>query len=791
MKFSEKWVREWVDPAISSDELIEQLSLLGLEVDDHSSAGGDFEGVVVGRIAECEQHPDADRLRVCKVDDGSGELHSVVCGAPNARAGINVPFARVGARLPGDFKIKKARLRGVESFGMLCSASELQLSEESAGLHELPDDAPAGTTLQEYLGLDDQIIEIDITPNRGDCLSIRGVARELGARNNLQATLPSFDQVIISHDETFPLEIVTDSCCANYVGRVIKGVNPAQSSPLWMVERLRRCGIRSISPAVDVTNYVMMELGQPMHAFDLAKLNGGIRVRLAVPGEKVELLDGRELEMDSDTTMITDHRGAVAIAGIMGGDVTGVTDSTTEVLLEAALFTPLGIAGKPRRYNAYTDSAQRFERGVDSGLQHLAMERATQLLIDIVGGEAGPVFETRNDRLNREFAKINLRRNRLDKFLGTSVSDNTVESVLTRLGIEISRTDNGWDAVSPSHRYDIAIEEDLIEEIARVHGYHNIPRTNPANVPEISGARETDIPRRRLQQLLVDRGYQEAVCYSFVDAKKLALFEPEIEPLPLANPISVDMGVMRTTLWCGLVDVLAGNLNRQQSDIRLFECGLKFVMQDDELAQKNVIAGVVASGRTPPHWSGGVSDADFFDVKADVEAMLLLANNAAYSFDKAQHPALHPGISARVLKGGEQIGWLGAMHPKLQKLLGLSQSSVLFELDLFALEHARIPAFEAFSKFPAVRRDLAFTVDESVTAAAIEQCVRRNAPASLNEVKIIDVYTGKGITKGLKSIALGLILQDFSSTLGDEEIDSAMSQILNGLTGELGAALRN
>jgi phenylalanyl-tRNA synthetase beta chain len=558
-----------------------------------------------------------------------------------------------------------------------------------------------------------------------------------------------------------------------------------------MVEKLRRCGIRSISPAVDVTNYVMMELGQPMHAFDLNKLNGGIRVRLAEQGEKVVLLDGRELEMDNDTTMITDHQGVIAIAGIMGGDATGVTEDTTDVLLEAALFTPLGIAGKPRRYNAYTDSAQRFERGVDSGLQQDAMERASQLLIDIVGGEAGPLFETRNASLDREFSEVRLRRARLDKFLGTVVSDETVEAVLSRLGIAPAKAEDGWVATSPTYRYDIAIEEDLIEEIARVHGYHNIPRTNPTHTPEISRTGETDVPRQRLQKLLVNRGYQEAVCYSFVDQKKLALFEPDIESLPLANPISSDMGVMRTTLWCGLVDVLAANLNRQQSDIRLFECGLKFVVQDDELIQKNVLAGVVAASRRPPHWSGAVAEADFFDVKADVEALLSLASGSAFHFEKARHPALHPGITAQVLKDSQPVGWLGAMHPKLQKTLDLSQSSILFEIDLSALEHAQVPSFEAFSKFPAVRRDLAFTVDDSVSAAAIEQCVRRNAPASLNDVKVIDVYTGEGITKGLKSIALGLILQDFSSTLGDEEIDSAMSRILNGLTVELGAELRN
>jgi phenylalanyl-tRNA synthetase beta chain len=702
-----------------------------------------------------------------------------------------VPFARIGARLPGNFKIKKSKLRGVESHGMLCSASELQLSEESDGLHELPSDAPLGETLQQYLGLDDRIIEIDLTPNRGDCLSIRGVARELSARNNLPLQTPAFEPVAITHDETFPVEIASDSCCAHFFGRVIKGINPNATSPLWLVEKLRRCGIRSISPAVDVTNYVMMELGQPMHAFDRDKLNGGIRVRLAEQGEKVTLLDGREVQMDNDTTMITDHQGAVAIAGIMGGDATGVTGETQNVLLEAALFTPLGIAGKPRRYNAYTDSAQRFERGVDSGLQHQAIERASQILMDIVGGEAGPVFEVRNDGLERQFNDVVLRRERLDKFLGVAVPDDTVTDVLTRLGIEITASGQGWVARSPSYRYDIAIEEDLIEEIARVHGYSNIPRTNPAYTPEISAASESVVAKSRIQQVLVNRGYQEAVCYSFVDEKLQQQFDPDLTALPLANPISADMGVMRTSLWCGLSEVLTGNLNRQQSEVRIFETGLKFVPQGADLKQQNVLAGLVFAHRGAEHWSETTPAADFYDVKADVEALLDVANSGTYTFEKAEHPALHPGITARILCDGNPVGWIGAMHPKLQKTLDLSQSPILFELEMSTLQSANIPAFVEFSKFPTVRRDLAVTVDESVSYMAIEQCVKRNAPETLIDVKIIDVYTGEGITKGLKSVALGLILQDFSSTLGDEEIDSAMSQILNGLTAELGAALRN
>ncbi len=790
MKFSEAWVREWVNLSISSEELADQLTMLGLEVDDREPAAGDCENVVVGQIASAEQHPDADRLRVCKVDDGSGELHNVVCGAPNARAGIRVPFARVGAELSGGFKIKSTKLRGVKSDGMLCSAAELKLSEESDGLYELPADAPLGQALKEYLSLDDTIIDIDLTPNRGDCLSLRGVARELSARNLVPMQEPGFEVVAPLHEATFPLEIHPDSCCASYAGRVIQGIDPSAASPLWMIEKLRRCGIRSISPSVDVTNYVMLELGQPMHAFDLARLNGGIRVRLAEQGETVKLLDGRDVKLDDDTTVIADHQGAVAIAGIMGGDATGVTADTQDVLLEAALFTPIGIAGKPRRYNAYTDSAQRFERGVDSDLQQRAIERATQLLISIVGGTAGPVFDTRNTALDRQLATVHLRRARLDKFLGIVVPDRKVSDILTALGIELQKVDDGWQATSPSYRYDIAIEEDLIEEIARVNGFDNMPRTNPAWLPEIGATAEQQMPRYKLQHLLVDRGYQEVVCYSFVDGKRQSQLNPEANALPLANPISSDMDVMRNSLWLGLCDTMQSNLNRQQNDIRLFECGLKFVMQGDDLIQKPVISGLVAASQRPAHWSGGSKAADFFDAKADVEEVLASASEHAFRFQKGAHPALHPGICAEILQGDKHVGWMGSLHPKLQKSLDLSQIPVLFEIELEALNRIRLPAFTEISRYPSVRRDLAVTVDMDITYAAIEACVRKHAPASLREVRIISVYTGEGITVGLKSVALGLILQDFSSTLGDNEIDTAMSRILNGLTEDLHATLR-
>ena len=789
MKFSESWLREWVNVGISSEDLLEQLTLLGLEVDDYSAAGGDFSGVVVGEITAAEQHPDADRLRVCKVDDGSGELHNVVCGAPNARVGIKVPFARVGAVLPGNFKIKRAKLRGVESFGMLCSAKELELSEESDGLHELPTDAPNGVTLNDYLHLDDHVIEIDLTPNRGDCLSIRGIAREISTRNSTAMIEPMVAAAATTHTDTFPVEVAADSCCAKFCSRVIRGINPNATTPLWMVEKLRRCGVRSISPSVDVTNYVMLEMGQPMHAFDLGKLSGGIKVRLASQGEKVKLLDGREVELDSDTTVIADHDRAVAIAGIMGGDETGVSTDTQDVLLEAALFMPRGIAGRPRRYNAYTDSAQRFERGIDSELQQFGMERATRLLVDIVGGEVGPIAEVRNDSHQRTFAPVGLKRERLDRFLGVSVPDEKVADIFDRLGIAADKSADGWTATSPTWRWDIAIEEDLIEEIARVHGFNHIPRTNPAWVPTIAQSSESALPAGALSQLLIDRGYQETVCYSFVDERQKA-FAPEIEALALANPISADLSEMRHTLWLGLCDVMQSNINRQQNDIRIFECGLKFVPQGDDLIQKKVISGLIAGNQSTEHWSGPSVAADFYDLKSDVEALLNTASAREFSIEPGEHPALHPGISASINAGNEIVGWLGCLHPKLQKTLDLSQAPIMFEIDMSVLEEVRVPVYTEISKYPSVRRDLAVTLDQDIPFSTIKACVEKHATEVVRDVRLLDVYAGKGITVGLRSVALGLILQDFSSTLSDIEIETAMSRILDGLSKDLGATLR-
>jgi len=659
-------------------------------------------------------------------------------------------------------KIKPAKLRGVESQGMLCSARELELSEEADGLHELPTDAPLGTALGDYLDLKDNIIEIDLTPNRGDCFSIRGIAREIATRNKKPSKAPDIASVEVAHNDTFPIEIAADSCCARFCGRIIRGVDATRKSPLWMVEKLRRSGIRSISPAVDVTNYVMLEMGQPMHAFDLSKLNGGIRVRPAAQGEKVKLLDGREIALDDDTTVIADHSKAVAIAGIMGGDETGVTDVTTDILLEAALFVPLGVAGRPRRYNAYTDSAQRYERGVDSELQPIAMERATELLLAIMGGQAGPIHEVRNDNHVRSFTPVTLRRARLDTFLGVGVADDEVTSILQQLGMQTEFDGQNWTAISPSWRYDIAIEEDLIEEIARLYGYNRIPRTNPQWAPQIRESAESRMPAATIPQMLIDRGYQEAVSYSFVDERQKA-FAPDSASLALANPISAELSEMRHTLWLSLCDIMQSNFNRQQHNVKLFEYGLKFVQQSTELKQIKVIAGLVAGNRSEEHWSETTQAADFYDVKADVEAVLGAASDLDFDFEVGVHPALHPGITACIKHNGNTIGWIGKLHPKVQKSLDLSAS---------------------------VRRDLAFTIDEKIPFADIRACVKEHAPAVVKDVRLVDVYAGKGITNGLRSVALGLILQDFSSTLADSEIDVAVSKVLEGLENNLGATLR-
>lgn len=792
MKFSEQWLRSWVNPAVSRDELVARLSMTGLEVDSVTPAAGEFSGVVVGEILSAEQHPDADKLRVCRVSSGSEEFQ-VVCGAPNARAGIRIPFAMVGAVLGEDFKIKKAKLRGVESFGMLCSAAELKLSDDHDGLFELPADAPVGQCLREYLGLDDAIIEVDLTPNRGDCLSIAGLAREVGANYAAQVTRPAIDAVAATHDETRPVELLAPAACSRYVGRVIRNVDLSRATPLWMVERLRRSDIRSIDPVVDITNYVMLELGQPLHAFDLAEIRGGIRVRLAEEGEKLTLLDGQEITLRSDTLVIADHERPLAMAGIMGGEHSGISDGTTDLFLESAFFDHIAIAGKARNYGLHTDASHRYERGVDWQLQRQAMERLTALILEIVGGEPGPVIEALDEQHLPKPVTVQLRKERVSQMLGLDIPDADIEVYLQGLELGVVASGAGeWQVSVPSHRFDISLEIDLIEELARLYGYNRLPVSAPKASLSLTAKPETRGELPVLRRLLVARGYQEAITYSFVEPGLNKLFDPQSEPLALANPISSDMAVMRTSLWPGLSKAVLHNQNRQQPRVRLFESGLRFVPQvNGELLQEPMLAGIAAGTRLPEGWANGSDELDFHDVKGDVEAVLGQGGALdSFRFEAAEHPALHPGQSARILRDGELVGWMGALHPQLVDKLDLDGPVFAFELRLEAIVEGRLPQFSELSRFPEVRRDIAVLVNRSVMAGELLEDIREQAGAVLKNLRLFDVYQGKGIDPESKSLAIGLTLQHSSRTLTDDEVNAVMDKVVGSLEQGFKATLR-
>ncbi|MGI3130420.1 phenylalanine--tRNA ligase subunit beta [Halopseudomonas pachastrellae] len=791
MKFSEQWLRTWVNPDVSRDELVARLSMTGLEVDSVTPAAGEFSGVVVGEILSAEQHPDADKLRVCRVSSGSEEFQ-VVCGAPNARAGIKIPFAMVGAVLGEDFKIKKAKLRGAESFGMLCSAAELQISEDHDGLYELPQDAPVGQSVREYLGLDDAIIEVDLTPNRGDCLSIAGLAREVGANYGAAVTRVEAAPVAAVHDDVRPVELVAAEACPRYLGRVIRNVDLSRATPLWMVERLRRSDIRSIDAVVDITNYVMLELGQPMHAFDLAEIKGGIRVRLAEEGEKLVLLDGQEISLRADTLVIADHERPLAMAGIMGGEHSGVSENTRDLFLESAFFDTIAIAGKARGYSLHTDSSHRFERGVDWQLQREAMERATALILEIVGGEPGPIVEAAEQGALPTLKQITLRNERITQMLGMQMSEADVVGYLKGLGLGVSaQADGQWQVDVPSHRFDISIEVDLIEELARLYGYNRLPVSAPTAALTLAGKPETRGELPALRRLLVARGYHEAITYSFIEPGLSKQFEPQIEPLALANPISSDMAVMRPSLWPGLSKAVQYNQNRQQGRVRLFESGQRFIPAADGLQQEVMLSGIVTGSRQPEGWANGAEKIDFFDVKADVEA--ILAQSAAgvtFRFEPVEHPALHPGQSARILNGGEQVGLMGALHPQLVADLDLNGPVFVFELALAKICQGQLPRFEELSRYPEVRRDIALVVDRTVLAEDLLSCIRAEAGAHLKNLRLFDVYEGKGIDPHRKSMAIGLTLQDSSRTLTDDEVNAVMDRVLQSLEQGFNATLR-
>ena len=812
MKFSEKWLREWVNPPIDVNELSDQLTYLGLEVDGVESSVPAMSEVVVARVVDVVPHPDADRLRICEVDNGTSDLLQIVCGAPNVRPGLVTALANVGCPMPDGKALKKAKLRGVESHGMLCSGREIGLSDDSDGIIELDDKAPIGDSLVRYLELDDHIIDIDLTPDRGDCLSIRGIARDVCARNDLPLQLHEITPVAKQIDDIWPVRLSPTSACARFAGRVVRGVNLRGSSPIWMTERLRRSGMRSINPAVDITNYVMMELGQPMHAYDLDKVQGEIQVRLAGEEEKVTLLDGREVTLTGDTTVIADDSGAIGIAGIMGGASTAVDPDTTNVFLEAALFLPENIIGKPRQYAALTDSSHRFERGVDPALQVEAMEYATGLLMNLAGGKPGPVRDWQDAPRLPLGVPVNVRRSRLSRLIGINIDDAVVERVLTRLGIAFESHSDGWTATPPSFRYDLRIEEDFVEELARVHGFDQLPRTFPVHRPVFRAVAETAVPLIDIKKMLAHRGFQEVVTYSFVEPQQLNQLRPDLAALPLPNPISADMSIMRTTLLSGLLDVARHNQSRQMPSMRLFETGLRFlptnglsvasldkhiqadhgddIQIDDTLQQQNMLSGLLVGDDRPQGWDGALRDLDFFDAKADLEALFARANGVSVSFESCDLAMLHPGQRAAIICDGVRVGFIGALNPEVQKSLDLSQTPIVFEVSLAALLRAKVPQAAPISRQPSVRRDIALLVDEAISHQSVIECVSRHGPEWLTDITAFDVYRGEKVEKGKKSIALGLIMQDFSRTLEESEVEQAVSRIVDAAASELGAVLR-
>jgi phenylalanyl-tRNA synthetase beta chain len=796
VKVTYSWLKEYT-PLASPKELAKQLTLAGLEVESVTPVAPPFSGVVVGEVLESGRHPDAEKLSLCQVTtDGSNRLQ-IICGAKNVRAGLKVAVAMVGAHLPNDVTINRAKLRGLESNGMLCSARELGLGDEHEGIMELPDTAELNRDLREALDLDDVMLEVNATPNRGDCMSVLGIARDYAAAQERRYLTARVDSVAARGTAAFPVTLEAPAACPIFASRVIRGVKAGAASPEWLRERLRRVGINSISPIVDVTNYVMMDLGQPMHAYDLAKLDQGIRVRPAKPGERLTLLDDKEYELDPDFLVIADGRGAIGLAGIMGGRRTAISDSTSDVLLESAHFAPDAVAGRARRLGLFTDAAQRFERGVDPSLPPVALERATALLVGIVGGEPGPVQVTRagaGAATGTEEEWVRLRRTRLAKLLGVSVPDEEVRAVLSAVSDRVEATTEGWRVRRPPHRFDIRIEEDLIEEVARLRGFDSIPESH-AIAPQVAGeATESRVANDRLLTAMADRGYREVITYSFVDPSLQRQMFPDTPSLRLANPISLDLSEMRVSLWVGLVQACRENLRRQQTRVRLFEIGKKFQLQGEggDLQEIETLAGIATGARWPEQWGSPREPLDFYDVKADVEGVLALAGDASsVRFDADSLDCLRPGRTARIYRGSKAVGWLGELHPQVVKAINLSSSAFLFELEIDAAFRANSLKFKSISKFPSVRRDLAIVVDESVPLAVLQENVTVSASGLLSELRVFDVYRGPGIESGRKSIALGLILQDSSRTLTDVDADAVVTAVIARLRDELSATIRD
>lgn len=795
MKFSESWLREWINPGINTEKLCDQLTMAGLEVANIAPVAGNFDGVVIGRVVECAKHPNADKLHVTKVDIGASALLNIVCGAENCRQGLTVACAKVGARLPDNFKIKATKLRGELSEGMLCSYAELGMdSNNEAGIIELPDGAILGEDIRNYLQLNDCIIDVSITPNRADCFSIIGIARDIAAINNLPLTELKHKLSVVSIDNKMKVNIDESAAVPRYLTRIIKGINIHTPTPLWIKEKLRRSGIRSINAVVDVTNYVMIELGQPMHAFDLHKIAGDIVVRYGKSEEKLTLLDGNEIKIKEKTLVIADKEKVVALAGIFGGLDSGVSKKTTDIMLEAAFFSPVTLAGKAREYGLHTESSHRFERGVDPELSYRAMERATALLLAITGGQAGPISEAVCNTSLPKPAVIALETKKIDQLLGCSIDQKYIIDILTRLGCHVKFYGNLCKVTAPSWRFDIQIEADLIEEIARIYGYNNIPNAHVKAKLALRAHPEEILSLSRVKYLLVDRGYQEAITYSFVDPKIQSLLHPEQSALMLPNPISSEMSVMRLSLWSGLLNTVIYNQSRQQHRLRLFETGFRFIPDGSAefgVRQETVLSGVIVGSLYEEHWHLSKKSVDFFDLKGDIEVILSLTGRPEkFLFKPFNHSALHPGQSAAFYLNNEMIGIMGTLHPQIQKQLDIKGNVLIFELLWEKIAKRAVPELKNISRFPANRRDIAILVDNDVLAGEIISECKRAGGDSLVNVNLFDVYQGDNIIAGKKSLAISLILQDNLRTLEDNDIINIVDKCIEALQNRFDALLR-
>lgn len=794
MKFSENWLRQHVRTDATRDELAATLTAIGLEVEDVAVLGASLDGVVVARIVECARHPEADRLQVCQVDAGHGQRLQIVCGAPNARPGLVAPLATIGARI-GDITIKAARLRGVESNGMLCSAKELGIDADASGLLELPGDAPIGMSLAEYLGLPDASIELKLTPNRADCFSVRGIAFDVAAACGSRVAEFDAAPVPAASDACVAVELQAGADAPRYIGRIVEGVDASRATPIWMAERLRRSGVRPVNLLVDVTQYVMLELGQPMHAFDRDLLHGPIGVRRARAGETLKLLDGRDVDLDAEFLVVTDAIDGgsrpVALAGVMGGFDTRVTETTRNVFLEAAHFAPAAIIGRGRRLGLHTDAGHRFERGVDPQLPRDAVELATRLICDVAGGAPGPVVEAALQEFLPAPTSIVLRRARLQRVLGVAIADGEVQRILAALGLGVAATADGWEVTPPPRRFDLAIEEDLIEEVARIHGYDAIPATLPGGGTRLAAPSESRVEDTVLRGHLASREFLEALDYAFIDEGLLRTWGMQDGAVALANPLSAELAVMRTALMPGLVAALARNVARQQQRVRLFELGRVFASDASPEAPRETprVAAVACGTATVEQWGAPAREVDFHDLKGDLDSLAALSG-ASLEYRPSQAPWGHPGRSADVFRDGQALGWIGQLHPRLQQALGLDVQLIAFELDLEPLRKRALPGAQPLSRYPSVRRDLAFVVAEQVPWAAVEATVKAAAGGVLRELRLFDRYAGKGVETGFKSFAMGLILQEESRTLTDREVERVVADVTAALQHEQGARIR-